>query len=196
MKVIGFSAWSGSGKTTLVERLLVRLREAGQRVSVIKHAHHEFDIDHPGKDSYRHRQAGAFEVVIASNRRLAKIREFETPVEPTVHQLIAELCDCDWVLVEGFKFANLLKIEVWRESVGKRVHYPDDPYVVAVATDDASRLPVPTRLPVFALDDVDAIAEFLLANSARYEYTPQTGFGDDSGATADVDAGRSAATAA
>lgn len=196
MKVIGFSAWSGSGKTTLVERLLVRLREAGQRVSVIKHAHHEFDIDHPGKDSYRHRQAGAFEVVIASNRRLAKIREFETPVEPTVHQLIAELCDCDWVLVEGFKFADLLKIEVWRESVGKRVHYPDDPYVVAVATDDASRLPAPTRLPVFALDDVDAIAEFLLANSARYEYKPDSGFGDDLGATADVVAGRSAATTA
>ncbi len=186
MKVVGFSAWSGSGKTTLVERLLVRLRAAGQRVSVVKHAHHQFDIDHPGKDSYRHRQAGAFEVVIASNRRLAKIREFESPVEPTVHQMIAELCECDWVLVEGFKHADLLKIEVWRESVGKRAQYPDDPYVVAIATDDPARLPVATRLPVFALDDVDAIAEFLLGNPARYEYKPETAFASEFGEAADV----------
>ena len=187
MKVIGFSAWSGSGKTTLVERLLVRLREAGQRVSVVKHAHHNFDIDHPGKDSHRHRQAGAFEVLIASNRRLAKIREFETPFEPTVHQLIAELCDCDWVLVEGFKHADLLKIEVWRESVGKRVQYPDDPYLVAIATDDAQQLPVATQLPVFDLDEVDAIADFLLGNPARYEYKPRSSFDcdeDDDGAAA------------
>ena len=119
MKVVGFSAWSGSGKTTLVEQLITHLRRAGQRVSVVKHAHHDFDIDHAGKDSWRHRQAGAFEVVIASNRRLAKMREFEQPCEPTVHQLIAELVDCDWVLVEGFKHADLLKIEVWRAATGK-----------------------------------------------------------------------------
>ncbi len=190
MKVIGFSAWSGSGKTTLVERLLVRLREAGQRVSVVKHAHHDFDIDHPGKDSWRHRQAGAFEVVIASNRRLAKIREFESPVEPTVHQLIAELCDCDWVLVEGFKHADLLKIEVWRASVGKKVNYPEDPFVVAIATDSPARLPVATQLPVFDLNDVDSIAAFLLATSARYEYKPEPVFDVDAGEAADVVAGR------
>jgi molybdopterin-guanine dinucleotide biosynthesis protein B len=94
MKVIGFSGYSGSGKTTLVEQLIVRLRLAGQRVSVVKHAHHDFDIDHPGKDSHRHREAGAFEVVIASDRRLAKIREFEVRADPTVHQLIAELYEC------------------------------------------------------------------------------------------------------
>ena len=199
MKVIGFSAWSGAGKTTLVERLLVRLRETGQRVSVVKHAHHDFDIDHPGKDSYRHRKAGAFEVVIASNRRLAKIREFESPTEPTVHQLIAELCDCDWVLVEGFKHANLLKIEVWRGQVGKKVHYPEDPFVVAIATDSASQLPVATRLPVFDLNDIDSIASFLLENSARYEYTAEPDFDSDTGdngETADAVARRRAAAAA
>lgn len=189
MKVIGFSAWSGSGKTTLVERLLGRLRQDGCRVSVVKHAHHQFDIDHPGKDSYRHRKAGAFEVVIASNRRLAKIREFESPAEPNVHQLIAELCDCDWVLVEGFKHADLLKIEVWRESIGKKVQYPDDPFVVAIATDSPSRLPVPTRLPVFDLDDIDAIATFLLGNSARYDYKPEPSFGGCIGEAVDVVAG-------
>src|SRR6185369_7545555 len=100
MHVIGFCGYSGSGKTTLVEQLIVRLRLGGARVSVVKHAHHAFDIDQPGKDSYRHRAAGAFEVVIASNRRLAKIREYEFETEPTAHQLIAELYDADWVLVE------------------------------------------------------------------------------------------------
>ena len=173
MKVIGFSAWSGRARRRSSSACWFALRQAGQRVSVVKHAHHQFDIDHPGKDSWRHRQAGAFEVVIASNRRLAKIREFEVPTEPTVHQLIAELCDCDWVLVEGFKHADLLKIEVWRASVGKKVQYPDDPFVVAIATDSASQLPVATRLPVFDLDDVDAIAAFLLGNSARYDYKPE-----------------------
>ena len=135
MKVIGFCGYSGSGKTTLVEQLIARLRLAGQRVSVVKHAHHDFDIDQPGKDSWRHRQAGAFEVVIASDRRLAKIREFEVHADPTVHQLLAELVPCDWVLVEGFKHADLLKIEVWRAATGKPAQYPSDPYVVAVSTD-------------------------------------------------------------
>jgi molybdopterin-guanine dinucleotide biosynthesis adapter protein len=170
MKIIGLSGYSGSGKTTLVENLIVRLRLAGQRVSVVKHAHHAFDIDHQGKDSWRHRQAGAFEVVIASNRRLAKVREFEVPAEPTVHQLIAELYECDWVLVEGFKHADLLKIEVWRAATGKPVQYPDDPYVVAVCTDSAEHLPVSTALPLLDLNDPDAVAAFLLGNPARYEY--------------------------
>src|SRR5512138_1238665 len=110
MKAVGFSGFSGSGKTTLVEQLIGRLKLAGQRVSVVKHAHHAFDIDHEGKDSWRHRQAGAYEVVIASERRLAKIREFERRAAPTVHQLLAELSSCDWVLVEGFKTAALPKI--------------------------------------------------------------------------------------
>src|ERR1043165_1746841 len=115
MKVVGFAGFSGSGKTTLVEALIPALKLQGQRVSVVKHAHHKFDIDHPGKDTYRHREAGAFEVVIASDRRLALMREFEQPGRPTVHQLLAELYHgVDWVLVEGFKDSNLLKVEVWR----------------------------------------------------------------------------------
>jgi molybdopterin-guanine dinucleotide biosynthesis protein B len=170
MKVIGFCGWSGSGKTTLVEQLITRLRLAGQRVSVVKHAHHAFDIDQPGKDSWRHRQAGAFEVVIASDRRLAKIREFEVHAEPTVHQLIAELVPCDWVLVEGFKHADLLKIEVWRAATGKPAQYPFDPYVVAISTDSPDRLPEPTGLPLLDLNSADAVADFLLDNPDRYEY--------------------------
>ncbi len=170
MKVIGFCGYSGSGKTTLVEQLIVRLRLAGKRVSVIKHAHHAFDIDHEGKDSWRHRQAGAYEVVIASDRRLAKMREYEVPREPTVHELVAELGCCDWVLVEGFKHADLLKIEVWRAATAQPVQYPVDPYVVAIATDDPARLPVVTELPLLDLNDADAVAEFLLGNARRYEY--------------------------
>ena len=193
MKVVGFSAWSGSGKTTLVEQLITHLRRAGQRVSVVKHAHHDFDIDHAGKDSWRHRQAGAFEVVIASNRRLAKMREFEQPCEPTVHQLIAELVDCDWVLVEGFKHADLLKIEVWRAATGQPVQYPHDPFVVAVCTDNASRLPEPTGLPILDLNRPESVADFLLGNPGRYDY--HTDHADLTEPRADVDAGRSAAAA-
>jgi molybdopterin-guanine dinucleotide biosynthesis protein B len=170
MKVIGFSGYSGSGKTTLVEQLITRLRLAGQRVSVIKHAHHDFEIDQPGKDSWRHRHAGAFEVVVASDRRLAKIREYEIHADPTVHQLIAELVPCDWVLVEGFKHADLLKIEVWRASTAKPVQYPSDPYVVAISTDSPGQLPFETGLPLLDLNDPDAVADFLLGNPERYEY--------------------------
>src|SRR5205823_2788093 len=155
MKVVGFSGYSGSGKTTLVEQLIVRLKLAGQRVSVVKHAHHDFDIDHEGKDSWRHRQAGAFEVVVASDRRLAKIREYEIQSEPTVHQLIAELYECDWVLVEGFKHADLLKIEVWRADAAKPAQYPHDPFVVAISTDSPDRLPHLTSLPLLDLNDPD-----------------------------------------
>ena len=172
MKVIGFSGYSGAGKTTLVEALIAALRAAGQRVSVVKHAHHAFDIDQVGKDSWRHRRAGAFEVVIASSKRLAKVREYEVEARPTVHQLIAELAACDWVLVEGFKHADVLKIEVWRAALDKPVQYPDDPFVVAIATDSAERLPHPTALPLLDLNAPATVADFLIANSARYEYTP------------------------
>ena len=171
MRVVGFSGYSGSGKTTLVEQLIGPLKRAGHRVSVVKHAHHDFDIDQPGKDSWRHRQAGAFEIVIASKRRLAKIREFEVHGEPTAHQLLAELVECDWALVEGFKHADLLKVEVWRASTGQPVQYPHDPFVVAIATDSPDRLPQPTGLPVFDLNAPDAIAEFLLSHAERHEYT-------------------------
>lgn len=171
MNVVGFCGYSGSGKTTLAEQVIARLKRAGLRVSVVKHAHHKFDIDHEGKDSWRHRQAGAFEVVVASDRRLAKIREYEVACEPTVHQLIAELVDCDWVLVEGFKHADIGKIEVWRADTGRRMQYVEDPFVFAIATDSPGQLPEPTLRPVLDLNDPDAVVEHLLQNASRYEYT-------------------------
>ena len=189
MRVIGFSGYSGSGKTTLVEQVIARLRLAGKRVSVVKHAHHAFDIDHDGKDSWRHRQAGAFEVVVASNRRLAKIREYEVQAEPTVHQLLAELYECDWALVEGFKHADLFKIEVWRAATGKPAQYPNDPFVVAICTDSADRLPEPTGLPVLDLNDAAAVTEFLLGTPSRYDY--QSPLADAyAGSSVDPPAGR------
>ena len=178
MKVVGFCGWSGSGKTTLVEQLVARFRLAGLRVSVVKHAHHDFDIDHPGKDTYRHREAGAFEVVVASDKRLALIREFERPFRQSVHQLIAELYEgVDWVLVEGFKESDLLKIEVWRAPAPgqeeRPVRYPEDDFVVAVATDTADRLPVPTGLPVLDLNQPALVAQWLLAQGERFEYNAE-----------------------
>ena len=170
MKVIAFRGFSGSGKTTLVEQLVARLKSGGLRVSVVKHAHHEFDIDHEGKDSWRHRKAGAFEVVIASSRRLAKIREFEVEADPTVHDLIRELGPCDWVLVEGFKRATLPKIEIWRASTGQAVQYPIDPQVVAVCTDSAELLPEPTALPLLDVNDPQAVVDFLLGSGERFAY--------------------------
>ncbi len=171
MKVVGFAGYSGSGKTTLVERLIPVLRLQGLRVSVVKHAHHRFDIDHPGKDTYRHREAGAFEVVIASNRRLALLREFEQETQLTVHQLLAELYEgIDWVLVEGFKDSDLLKIEVWRASANKPARYPDDDFIVALATDSPQALPQPTLRPLLDLNDPEAIAQWLVSNQARFDY--------------------------
>lgn len=174
MKAVGFSGYSGAGKTHLVERLIPALKLRGLRVSVVKHAHHSFDIDHPGKDTWRHREAGAFEVVVASDRRLALMREFEQPAQLNVHHLIAELYDgVDWVLVEGFKHSNLLKIEIWRPESGKPARYPEDEFVVAIATDAPDRLPEPTLRPVLDLNDPDAIAQWLVENGDRFEYDPE-----------------------
>jgi len=171
MKVVGFAGFSGSGKTTLVERLIPTLKLHGLRVSVVKHAHHKFDIDHPGKDTYRHREAGAFEVVVASDNRLALMREFEVARRPSVHQLLAELYDgVDWVLVEGFKDSDLQKIEVWRASAGKLARYTDDDFIVAVVTDSPDQLPVPTGLPVLDLNDPEAVVTWLLSQGTRFDY--------------------------
>lgn len=179
MKVIGFAGYSGAGKTTLVERLIPVLKRHGQRVSVVKHAHHKFDIDHPGKDSWRHREAGAFEVVVASDKRLALMREFEQPVQLNVHQLIAELdAGVDWVLVEGFKHSELPKIEVWRApdagEAARDVRHDQDKCVAAIATDAPQMLTAPTRVPVFGLDDVEGIAQWLLDNGDRFHYNAKT----------------------
>src|SRR5436190_18928990 len=170
MKVVAFAGFSGSGKTTLVERLIPALKLRGKRVSVVKHAHHNFDIDHPGKDTWRHREAGAFEVVAASDQRLALVREFEQPARLTVHHLIAELYDgVDWVLVEGFKGSNLLKIEVWRAEAGKPARYPEDDFIVAVATGLPADLPQETLRPVLDLNTPDAVAEWLVEQGERFE---------------------------
>ena len=171
MKVIGFAGHSGAGKTTLVERLIPALRSEGLRVSVVKHAHHRFDIDHAGKDSYRHREAGAYEVVVASNKRIALMREFEQPVDLKVHQIIAELdAGVDWVLVEGFKDCDLHKIEVWRAQSGQKAQYPIDDFIVAIATDSPEQLPQATARPVLDLNDAQALARWMMANETRFEY--------------------------
>jgi molybdopterin-guanine dinucleotide biosynthesis protein B len=174
MKVVGFAGYSGSGKTTLVERLIPALARHGLRVSVVKHAHHSFDIDHAGKDSWRHREAGAQEVVVASSRRLALMREFGRERELSVHQLIAELDPgVDWVLVEGFKHGDLLKIEVWRAAAGQPARYPHDAFIAALATDSPGQLPEPTLRPVLDLNDPDAVAAWLIDNGPRFEYQPE-----------------------
>lgn len=174
MKVVGFAGYSGSGKTTLVERLIPAFKLMGLRVSVAKHAHHEFDIDRPGKDTFRHRQAGAFEVIVASDRRLALMREFERPSRMNVHHLLAELYDgVDWVLVEGFKDSNLPKIEVWRSAAGKPARYPDDDFIIAIATDSPQALPEATLRPVLDLNDPDAVAHWLADNGHRFDYDPE-----------------------
>lgn len=179
MKVVGFAGYSGSGKTTLVEQLIPELRLHGLRVSVVKHAHHKFDIDHVGKDTWRHREAGAYEVAVASDRRMALMREFEQEHTPSVHELLAELDPrVDWVLVEGFKHGNLPKVEIWRApdaasgKPAKPLRFPDDPHVVAVATDDVSKLPVqpPAHITVLDLNQPAHIADWMLANASRFEY--------------------------
>ena len=171
MNVIGICGYSGAGKTQLIEALIPQLKARGLRVSVLKHAHHRFDIDHPGKDSYRHREAGAFEVVVASRHRLALLREFEREAELGVHQLIAELHPgVDWVLAEGFRHADLPKIEVWRAATGHLAHYPDDPFIAAIATDSPDKLPEATARPLLNLNDAAAVADWLLAQGSRFAY--------------------------
>lgn len=174
MKVIAFAGYSGSGKTTLVEQLIVAMRMRGLRVSVVKHAHHNFDIDKPGKDSWRHREAGAFEVLVASNQRLVMQRTFEKPTVLSVHHLLAEVYEgVDWVLVEGFKQSDLLKVEVWRHASGQPVRYTDDDFVVAIATDSPQALPEPTLRPLLDLNNPDAVCAWLIANQDRFHYNPR-----------------------
>jgi molybdopterin-guanine dinucleotide biosynthesis protein B len=171
MKVVAFAGYSGSGKTTLVEQLIVEMRMLGLRVSVVKHAHHNFDVDQPGKDSWRHREAGAFEVVVASSQRLVVQRTFEQPTRLSVHHLLAEVYEgVDWVLVEGFKQSDLLKVEVWRHASGQPVRYPDDDFVVAIATDSPQALPEPTLRPLLDLNDAQAVCTWLIDHEDRFHY--------------------------
>ncbi len=171
MKVIGFAGYSGSGKTTLVENLISALKLRGLRVSVVKHAHHAFDIDHPGKDTHRHREAGAFEVVVASSRRVALMREFEKETQLSVHHLLAELYEgVDWVLVEGFKQSDIQKIEVHRPSAGKPTLYEVDDFIVAIATDAPQIFEGKTLRPVLDVNSADAVAQWLIVHGDRFEY--------------------------
>jgi molybdopterin-guanine dinucleotide biosynthesis protein B len=161
MRVFGLAGWSGSGKTTLMTALIPEFASRGVSVSTIKHAHHAFDIDQPGKDSWRHRQAGAREVMIASDRRWALMHELRGAREPSLDELLQRLGPVDLVLVEGFKHHPHCKIEVYRPSLGKPQLYPEDPYIVAIASDERmSGLAVPW----FSLSDAAAIANFILCH--------------------------------
>src|SRR5271169_3571336 len=131
-KIQGFAGYSGSGKTTLLEKIIPLLKQRGLRISVIKHAHHDFDIDKPGKDSFRHREAGAHEVMIASGHRWALMHELRRESEPSLEELCALLSPCDMVLVEGYKFSGIPKLEVHRAITGHPLLYPNDPNIIAV----------------------------------------------------------------
>jgi molybdopterin-guanine dinucleotide biosynthesis adapter protein len=157
MRIMGFAGWSGSGKTTTLARLIPALVADGCSVSTIKHAHHDFDIDAPGKDSHTHRVAGATEVLVSSARRWALMHELRGAPEPSLMDLLAHLAAVDLVLVEGFKRDTQPKIEIHRPSVGKPLLQPDDPHIVAVASD----VKLDLMVPVLRLDDIAAIAEFV-----------------------------------
>jgi molybdopterin-guanine dinucleotide biosynthesis protein B len=160
MKIFGFAGWSGSGKTTLIEKLIPRFSGCGLRVSLIKHAHHTFDVDHPGKDSYRHRHAGAGEVLVTSSRRWVLMHELRGAAEPVLDEHLKRLSPCDLVIVEGFKHASIPKLEVWRKVTGEPLLHPNDPHIVALATDAK----IDTPLPLLDLNDDSSIASFILAH--------------------------------
>lgn len=159
MRVIGLAGWSGAGKTTLLARILPRLIARGLAVSTVKHAHHAFDVDHPGKDSHTHRLAGASEVLVSSAKRWALVHELRGAEEPALPDLLAKLSPVDLIVIEGFKRGAHPKLEVHRASVGKPLLFPADPRIVAVACDSA--LP-DAPLPVVAIDDDEAICDILL----------------------------------
>ncbi len=162
MRIIGLAGWSGSGKTTLIAKVIPVLVRRGLKVATIKHAHHEFDIDRPGKDSWLHREAGASEVVVSSSRRWALIHELRGEPEPPLAELLVKLSPADLVIVEGFKRHAHPKLEIYRAAVGKPLQYPDDDCIVAIATD----APLPqAQLPVLMLDDIEGIANVLQAEA-------------------------------
>ena len=162
MRVIGLAGGSGSGKTTLVTRVIPVLVGRGLKVATVKHAHHEFDLDKPGKDSWLHREAGASEVAIASSRRWALIHELRDEPEPSLVEILNKLSPADLVIIEGFKYHQHPKLEVYRASVAKPLLHPEDDCIVAIATDQ----PMPhAPLPVLMLDDIEAIANVLQAEA-------------------------------
>jgi molybdopterin-guanine dinucleotide biosynthesis protein B len=158
MKVLGIAGYSGSGKTTLIEKVIPLLVGLGLRVSLVKHAHHEFDVDRPGKDSYRHRHAGCTEVLVSSDRRWALMHELRGAPEPTLAEQLRHLSPCDVVIVEGYKREPIPKLEVHRRAADAPLLYPEYPHVIAIATDE----PLDTSLPQIALDDAEGVARFLV----------------------------------
>jgi molybdopterin-guanine dinucleotide biosynthesis protein B len=163
MRIIGLAGWSGSGKTTLLTKLIPRLTARGLTVSTVKHAHHAFDIDQPGKDSHSHRMAGATEVLVGSANRWAVVHELRGAAEPSLRELLAKLAPVDIVIVEGYKREPHPKLEVHRAAVRKPLLQPEDPHIVAIAADQ----PLPdAAVPVVALDDVEAIAEIVVRHAA------------------------------
>jgi molybdopterin-guanine dinucleotide biosynthesis protein B len=160
LKTFGFAGWSGSGKTTLIEKLIPLFVKRGLRVSLIKHAHHTFDVDVPGKDSYRHRHAGAAQVLVTSSRRWVLMSELRGEQEPSFEEQVRHLSPCDLLIVEGYKFAPIPKLEVWRAETGEGLLHPKDPHIVAVATDTK----LETKLPQFDLNDPQAIAGFIVTH--------------------------------
>ena len=160
MRLFGFAGWSGSGKTTVIEQLVPRLVARGLRVSLVKHAHHDFDVDQPGKDSYRHRRAGCGEVLVTSSNRWVLMHELRGAAELGMHEAIGRLSPCDLVLVEGYKRAPIPKLEIHRAALGKPLLHPGDRHVIALAADAPSAL-AGRSLPLFALDAYDALATFV-----------------------------------
>lgn len=167
MKLLGIAGWSGAGKTTLVVKLIAASAARGLRVSTVKHAHHDFDIDQPGKDSFVHRKAGAAEVIVSSARRFALIHELaENEPEMSLPALLERLSACDLVLVEGFKTLAHPKLEVFRVANGREPLHPSDPCIVAVASD---REFPRAQIPVVPLDDIAAICDLVLAKAVPIE---------------------------
>jgi len=162
MRIIGLAGWSGSGKTTLITKLIPQLIARGIRVSTLKHAHHGFDLDQPGKDSFFHRAAGATEVIISSAKRWAILHELREEPEWDLHGLVAKMSPVDLVLVEGFKRDAFPKLEIHRAANGKPLIHPEDPHIIAVASDIA--LPQ-AKVPVIDLNDIEAIADLLLTRA-------------------------------
>jgi molybdopterin-guanine dinucleotide biosynthesis adapter protein len=163
MRIIGLAGWSGAGKTTLLAKVIPRFVARGLTVSTVKHAHHSFDVDQPGKDSHTHRVAGATEVLVGSASRWALVHELRSEPEASLGALLAKLSPVDLVVVEGFKRERHPKLEVYRAAVGKPLLHPDDPHIVAVASDQA--LPG-ARVPVVLLDDVESIVDLVLEHAA------------------------------
>lgn len=159
MKIFGVVGWKNAGKTGLMERLVAEITGRGFTVSTVKHAHHSFDVDHPGKDSYRHRQAGAREVLLASRNRWALMHELRDEDEPGLSELLAKLAPVDLVLVEGYKRDAHPKVEAHRAETGNPLIAPDDDTIRAIASDT----PLESDRPVFDLNDTTSIADFILA---------------------------------